>query len=115
MCSPLLGTLRELELLCRDTERALVAKHSKCLAQHRSILTAQQPNPAVCSHLLGPLRELERLYRDAEQALVGRPSQGQLPAEAGSAAAARAALFDDDLDLRGPDRNSAGRQVLRSL
>lgn len=69
----------------------------------------------VCSHLLGPLRELERLYRDAEQALVGKPLQGQLQAEVGSAAAARAALFDDDLDLRGPDRSNAGRQVLRFL
>ena len=63
----------------------------------------------ICSPLLGTLRELERLYRDAEQALVAKPSQGQLAAEPGSSAAARAALFDDDLDLRGPEKSKSGR------
>ncbi len=68
----------------------------------------------LCSPLLGTLRELERLYRDAEQALVATPSQGVLAAEcgSGSAAAARAALFDDDLDLRGPEKGRSGRWVL---
>lgn len=61
------------------------------------------------SPLLGTLRELERLYRDAEQALAAKPSHGQQTAEAGSSAAARAALFDDDLDLRLPDSSLSGR------
>ena len=61
------------------------------------------------SPLMGTLRELERLYRDAEQALVAKPSQGQQTAEAGSSAAARAALFDDDLDLRVPPNGLSGR------
>ena len=63
----------------------------------------------LCSPLLGTLRELERLFRDAEQALVATPSQGPLAAELGSSAAARAALFDDDLDLRGPEKSKTGR------
>ncbi len=64
----------------------------------------------LCSPLLGTLRELERLYRDAEQALVATPSQGLVAAECGSgSAAARAALFDDDLDLRGPEKSRSGR------
>ena len=66
------------------------------------------------SPLLGTLRELDRLYRDAEQALVAKPSQGQLAAESGTSAVARAALFDDDLDLRGPEKSAAGRCVLSS-
>lgn len=69
----------------------------------------------LCSPLLGTVRELERLYRDAEQALVVKPSQGQLAPEAGSAVAARAALFDDDLDLRMPERTNAGRCARLSL
>ena len=64
------------------------------------------------SPLLGTLRELERLYREAEQALVATPSQGLAAAESGSSAAARAALFDDDLDLRGPDKSRSGRWVM---
>ena len=67
------------------------------------------------SPLLGTLRELERLHRDAEQALVAKPSQGQQTAEAGGSAAARAALFDDDLDLRAPDSGLSGRCLLTSL
>ena len=63
----------------------------------------------LCSPLLGTLRELERLYRDAEQALVATPSQGLVAAECGSgSAAARAALFDDDLDLGGQRRADPG-------
>ena len=69
----------------------------------------------LCSPLLGTLRELERLHRDAEQALVAKPSQGQQTAEAGGSAAARAALFDDDLDLRVPDNGLSGRWLLTSL
>ena len=67
------------------------------------------------SPLLGTLRELERLYRDAEQALVAATSQGQQTAEAGSSAAAKAALFDDDLDLRLPDNSLSGRLLPTSL
>ena len=67
------------------------------------------------SPLLGTLRELERLHRDAEQALVARPSQGQQTAKAGASAAARAALFDDDLDLRAPDSGLSGRWLPMSL
>ena len=67
------------------------------------------------SPLLGTLRELERLYRDAEHALVAKPSQGQQTAEARNSAAAKAALFDDDLDLRVPDNNSSGRLLPTSI
>jgi hypothetical protein len=100
-----------------DKEQTLAPKPllSHLSAQDMSTWTAQHLGCVMCSPLLGMLRELERLYSDAEQTLVGKPVQAQLPAEAGSAAAARAALFDDDLDLHGPDRNNAGRQACRTL